>query len=409
MQSPLMMWARGYVGLVIRHKNKDEAADGDQSRHSIELFLNEALRQSIDIWDIRVQPNGHAEIKVALQDFFRLRPLLRRTSCLLHIKSRQGLPFQLQKLLKRKVFIGGIALFAVMLYVLTSLVWQVHISGNDKIPTAVIREAAAKQGIYRFQWKAKLGELSELSRKLQSALPDTAWVGIEIQGTHVNIRVVEASKPDSKPLVSPRHLIATKNALVTEILAKKGKPLVKTNTYVRKGDILISGFIGNENNSQVVVADGTVKGIVWYTSVIESPLMRTYKVLTGETKSRGYLVIGTRALKLSGYGKVPFTRYETNMQRKVLQWRNFILPIGWMNEKLMEMEFVEQPIDLKQAKEIGLVRARTELLASAGPDARIVSEKILHEKTENGKVYMEVHFGVEELIAQEQPIVMQGE
>ena len=50
-----------------------------------------------------------------------------------------------------------------------------------------------------------------------------------------------------------------------------------------KGTVLISGTIGDEQNSQVVVADGKIRGVVWYTSRIEAPLTKQYKVYTGET------------------------------------------------------------------------------------------------------------------------------
>jgi similar to stage IV sporulation protein len=125
--------------------------------------------------------------------------------------------------------------------------------------------------------------------------------------------------------------------------------------------------------------------------------------------SRNYIVFGTRALQLSGYGKMSYEHYETIPERKTLQWRSFILPLGWLHEKVMEARLIEEPVDPAEAKKTGMEQARGKLLASVGHDSRMAGEKILHEKTENGKVYMEVHFEVEENIAEEQPIVTQGE
>jgi len=406
MQSPVLTWLRGSVRIRIVVGKKRE---GDAARSSIESFLNKALSDNLSIWDIRVLSEGAAECSILLRDFFRLRVPMRRTGCVARIEARSGLPFALGKLARRKLFISGILMFLVALYLLSSLLWQVSVVGNNKIPTHVILEAAAKQGIHRFQWKFMLDRPAELSRNLQTALPDAAWIGVEMEGTHLTIRVVEYSQPDAKPLASPRNLIAAKNAVISQIWAEKGRPLVKQNAYVRKGDVLISGYIGDEQHGQVVVAQGTIKGLVWYKSSIESPLIRYQNVQTGDSKQRGYLVIGSRALQLTGYGDVPFEQHETIVTRSALQWRNWTLPIGWMSEKLMDVKRVEQSLTTVQAKEIGLARAREELLKQAGPDARIVSEKILHEGTESGKVYMEVHFEVEESIAQEQPIVTQGE
>jgi len=279
------------------------------------------------------------------------------------------------------------------------------VEGNEQISTQQVLEAAKEQGIYKLQWKYRLKNPDVMSRAMQSKLPGTAWVGVEVHGTHIIIKVVEATVPDKQPLLNPRHLVASKSGMVTYILAEKGRPLVKANTYVKKGDILISGILGDEVNRQTVVASGEVRGLVWYSPKVEVPLVQQYKVYTGEVKERSYLVFGNRALQLTGYGKTGFEQFETIPERKTLQIGTYNLPIGWLNEKVMQVHVMEKSLDPQVARALGIEEAKKEILASAGPDAKVVNEKILHEKTENGKVYMEVHLEVEESITQEQPII----
>ncbi|MDQ0900213.1 MULTISPECIES: sporulation protein YqfD [unclassified Paenibacillus] len=395
-QSLFIARLRGYVRIQIRGEG-------------CERLINPMLEKGFSIWDIQAGDAGKLELYILIKDFFRLRPLLKRTGCRVHVTERHGLPFFMGRLGRRKVFFTGMASFIIGLYLLTSLVWQVSVEGNDRISESEILQAASKQGIHTFQWKFKLKKTEDLSREIQGMLPHAAWVGVEIRGTHITIKVVEATIPDKGPPLNPRNLIAAKNALVTEILSDKGKPMVKPNTYVRKGDVLISGTIGDEQNSQVVVASGKVKGIVWYTSRIETPLTKTYRVYSGEVMTRNYLVFGTRAVQVSGYGKQKFEHFETIPERKTLVWRSYSLPLGWLHEKVMEVQIVEEPIDPANAKKAGLEQAKAKLLGAEGADARIVGEKILHEKTENGKIYIDVHFEVEENIAEEQPIVIRGE
>jgi similar to stage IV sporulation protein len=396
MQSKLLSSLRGYVRIEVVGKNT-------------EALLNKATERHYAIWDIQFVGEKTVTMHILLKDFFRLRPLLKETGCRMRVKERFGFPFWVAKLGRRKFFAVGLAGFLIGIYLLSSLVWQVNVQGNEQIPEEQILKAASEQGIYPFQWKFRLKEPDVLSKRLQAQLPGTAWVGVEIHGTHVLIKVVEAKLPDPRPLLGPRNLVATKNALITEIFAEKGRPMVQPNRYVRKGDLLISGVVGEAPNQQTVIASGTVKGLVWYTSQIEVPLVQTYKTYTGESKSRSYLVIGNRALQITGYGKLPFEQSETIPDRKVFRVRNWVLPVGWLHEKVMAVKLEERPIDVAEAKKIGLQQGRTEVLAAAGKDAKVQTEKILHEKTENGKVYMEVHFEVEENIAQEQPIVPQGE
>ncbi|MCZ8511175.1 sporulation protein YqfD [Paenibacillus filicis] len=392
MNATFFQRVRGYVLIEVKGKQ-------------LEKLLNRLTEKRLSFWDIRFLEEERAEMRIALNDFFRLRPLLKETSSRTRIRGRYGFPFLLARMEKRKFFFAGILGFFIGIYLLSSVVWQVRVEGNEKLPTEQILDAAQQAGIHQLQWKFRLKDPSELARQLQSRLPATAWVGVEVQGTNVVIKIVESKIPDKPPLMNPRHLVASKNAMVTQIFAEKGRPAVKPNTYVRKGDILISGILGDETNASTVVAKGFVKGIVWYKPTVEVPLTRTYKVYTGEARKRFYLVLGNRGLQLTGYGKIPYEQYESIPERKTLGWRNYTLPVGWINEKIMETRTEEQPIDPKEARATGLNQARADLLATAGKDARVVSEKILHEKAENGKVYMEVLFEVEEPIAEEQPIV----
>jgi similar to stage IV sporulation protein len=383
---------RGYVLIEIRGKG-------------LERLINRLTEKRMSVWDIRIRDEAHAELNILLSDFFRLRPLLKETGCRMHIRGRYGFPFILDKLEKRKLFAAGILLFIIGLYMLSSVVWQVRVEGNEHIAKSDILQAAQEEGVYRLQWKFRLKDADVLSRSLQSKIPEAAWVGVEIRGTHVVIKVVEAVIPEKPPLLNPRHLVASKNAMITSIFAEKGRPAVKMNAYVKKGDILISGLLGEIPNQKAVVATGEVKGLVWYTPKVEVPLIQQYKAYTGEVKTRSYMVIGSRALQLSGYGEVPFQQYETIPERKTLQWKDFVLPVGWLSERVMEVNVQERTLELEEAKLRGLEQAKAEIVAAAGKDAKVISEKILHEKTENGKVYMEAHLEVEESIAQEQPIV----
>lgn len=392
MRSHLINRIRGYVAVEVR---------GPEA----ETFLNRAVEQKMSIWNVRKTGKNTLILYIALSDFFRLRPLLKQTGSRIHVLRRYGLPFWLDKLEQRKFFSVGVALFVVGLYMLSSLVWQIRVEGNEAIATQDVLEAARKQGIYVLQWKQRLPDPDRLSKQMQSLLPGAAWIGVELQGSKILIRVVESTLPEKKPLVSPRHLVAAKTAEVTEIFAEKGKALVKPHAIVKKGDILISGVIGDENNRQIVVAQGKVKGIVWEKVTVDIPLTQKVKVYTGESKKRSYLVIGNRALQVSGYGDIPFNVYEAKQDLKSLHWRDVPLPLGWMKETLLDVRLQEQSYTAEEARAIALAQAKADVLAAAGTEARIIGSKWLAEQTDNGHLRLEALMEVEQNIAVEQPIV----
>ncbi|WP_422660327.1 sporulation protein YqfD [Paenibacillus sp. EC2-1] len=397
MNIPTMISIRGYLKLTVRGEH-------------VEAFINALAETGTPIWDVRPTGEHSAEFKLLLNDFKGLRPLLKRTGCRTRIQERHGLPFRALRLLKRKMFVGGIVAFFAILLALSSMVWNVSVEGNEKVASEDVLEAAKQEGLYPYQWIFRLKSLDKLSTNLATRLPETAWVGVERNGTSIRIQIVEASVPKRPELLSPRHLVSTSDAVITHIYAEKGVPRVQINNRVKKGQVLISGILGDEENAQNVVAKGEVKGLVWHEYQIEVPLVKTRKTYTGDSSKKSYLVLGNRAVQLWGYGEVPFEKHETLTLYDPLTWRSRVLPFGWMTEKVLEVNETKTTITEEEAKKEGLDSAFRDILAKYGPDSRLVSQKILHDKKENGKVYMKVLFEVEETISKELPIVYnQGE
>ncbi len=370
-----------------------------------QAFLNLAVAERIALWNIAYAKSGELTFGVTIPDFFRLPPLLKKCGARTRILQKRGLPFQLARLSRRKTFAAGLLAFAALLFVLSTFVWQVKVEGESLIPPERILQAAQEEGLHRYQWFPRLPDAESLARKLAAKLPDAAWVGVEKKGTSVIITVVDATKPDPKSAAGPRDLVAKEDAVVTRVVAENGKPLVERNDRVRKGQVLVSGWLGDGELRKAVVSEGKVMGLVWHEMRIVSPQTRQQKMLTGESKERTYLVIGSRAVQISGYGGAPYAESRTGTT--VHPWRIFSwqLPFGILKEKEMEVLTVRDSLTSGEAKEAGLRQARQELLSRCGPDARITSENILHEQKENGKVVLTVLFEVEQSIAVERPIV----
>ncbi|MCQ6558326.1 sporulation protein YqfD [Paenibacillus mendelii] len=397
MNASWLQWVRGIVTIRVQGERLEE-------------LVNRALASGLQLWSISRTSEGGLVCNVAVGDFFLLRPLLKETGCRLRIVSRRGMPFWFKKLEKRVFFGVGLILFFIGMYMLSSLIWTIEVKGNDLLSEERILQVAKQEGLYPFQWSFRLTPTEELSKRLAQQLPGAAWVGVEKRGTKITIQVVETTKPAPQPLLSPRHLVASTDAVVTDIQAETGRPVVKRNTRVKMGDVLISGILGDANNTRTVVAKGDVKGLVWHEYNIVSPLERKVKVYTGETRTRWYAVIGGRALKVSGFGKPPYEKFETIRHMEQTTWRTRKLPVGRMKETIWEVREETIPVTPEEAKAAGLLQARADIIAKTGPKTIVRAENILHEKTDNGKVYMKVLFEVEQSIVTERPLVhMQGE
>lgn len=391
MRNGLKEWVDGHVTITVRGKR-------------FERLLNMAVRDGIRIWNIRRVGEELTRCDIVIRDYFRLRPLLRETGCRARVDSRGGLPFWLIRLRRRLGLAIGAVLFFLGLYMLSSFVWTVEVSGTRHMDPQKVLKAAEQIGIKEGAWKVKLKEPLTMQKELMSLLPEATWVGVDIQGTRVLLQVVEKDAPVKPQPTSPRHLVAKKRAVITKILPEVGKSQVTVNQLVEKGQVLISGIIGNETRQQAVSARGTVKGEVWYVSEVSVPLTQTMYRLTGEQQERQYLLIGSYAVQVWPLNKLTFGHAEETESRFVPSFSGYTSPVGWKTIHAMETEPVQKKITVQEATETAKRFAREDILRKAGKDAVIADEKVLHVTSENGKVYLSIHFSVIEDIAVEQPL-----
>src|SRR5699024_8665100 len=96
-----------------------------------------------------------------------------------------------------------------------------------------------------------------------------------------------------------------------------------------------------------------------------------------------------------------FHRESDTSALHFLKWK---LPIKFDVTTLSEKEYRKVERTKDEAIDHGLEQARRELRLQLGPDAEIISEKILHDVTENGKVKLILHMNVEEDIVKKEPI-----
>lgn len=394
MRNGIKEWVDGHVTITVRGKR-------------FERMLNMAVRDGIRIWNIRRVGEEVTRCDILIRDYFRLRPLLKETGCRSHVEARDGLPFWLLRIRRRSGLAIGAALFFIGLYMLSSFVWSVEVSGTKMVDPRRVIQAAEQVGIKEGAWKVKLKEPLVLQKELLSLLPEASWVGIEIQGTKVMLQVVEKEAPVKPLATGPRHLVAKKRAVVHKILPEVGRSQVVSNQLVEKGQVLISGIIGNDARQQAVSARGKVQGEVWYISNASVPLKQTMHRLTGEKLQHQYLLVGPYAVYVWPFEKQSFAQAEMAEQRFLPSYGGYTSPLGWKTVTYAQTEPVQTEMSVEEATELAKKFAREDILKKAGKDAFIQDEKVLHVTTENGKVYVSIHFSVIEDIAIEQPLVGQ--
>ena len=137
--------------------------------------------------------------------------------------------------------------------------------GVDENKQAQILQIVENEGVKIGKYKGKV-DLQGLINKIRLEREDVAWVGMEIKGTNLIIKIAEA---DEKPEIIDENeycnIVATKDGIIAKVEALNGTPAVNANDTVKKGDVLIKGWIeGKFTDNRFVHAEGQVMAKVWY-------------------------------------------------------------------------------------------------------------------------------------------------
>lgn len=251
-----------------------------------ERFINLCKINNIKIWNIRNIVSGVVRFNIHISNFKKLRSIAKKTKCKVKIKEKRGLYFKIFRYRKRKV-LGYLTIMLILLFILsTCFIWNVNVSGNSRVSTEKIKEELKDSGIYIGRLKIGMNK-SEILKDVRSALPDITWVGLEIRGTEVEIKVVEKVVLEDKDKQDNRigDIISTCDGVITRIIAENGTPALKEGSYVQNGNLLIEGKIYSKVfGEELVHAKGIVKINTQYTFEKEYKFKNVVKEYTNKSK-----------------------------------------------------------------------------------------------------------------------------
>jgi len=249
-----------------------------------------AAYRGVYIWDVERVPEG-VHISVSIKGFRRLKGCSRKTKCRTKIIGKKGLPFVIHRYRKRKLLLGGILFFVLMMFALSSFIWRVEIVGGEEVAHETILAFLDEQGLRIGAFKHRIDARS-LTRELLNEFPNLSWADIHTRGTRTTVMIAE-SLPQ-QPIIdrqTPAHIVAAHDGLITGIATSSGTPLVRQNDVVRQGEMLVSGIIelgvdtGNPS-TMYVHAYAEVWARRYHPIEFAIPFSYTEKVYTERTTTR---------------------------------------------------------------------------------------------------------------------------
>lgn len=392
----------GYVTLSVK---------GDKP----ELFFQECMAYGIEIWDIRKKTDSHCQGNIKLHDIHIIRKVNRKTNYKLSFTDKQGYPFLIKRLMRSKELLIACIISILLILYLSNILWKITITGVSKEVEQKISEQLTTYGVHVGSWLFKLESPRSIQQKLVKDIPEILWVGVKQKGTTFTLEGVEKTIVKKEEVTGPRHLIATKKGVIKKVFVKKGQSKIRINDMVSPGDVLVSGILNDQEDptddkkeikkSDIVSAEADIIAQTWYEVTVSIPLETKQEILTGEQEKAYYLGVGEFQVPIWTFGSSTYEEVDQEMYEKPVYLFKWKLPLRIIESILSEKMYNREERTKEEAISIGIAQAKHDLLLELGPEAQIISEDILHEAIENGKVRLQLYMTVEEDISKAEPII----
>lgn len=349
----------------------------------IERFINLCLKKGILLWNSKRKKATLLEVNIPVKDFKEVANLAKQTQNKVKIKSKKGVPFVAHRYKKRRIFFLFLCFIIIGITFLSNFVWNIEIIGNQNISKEELAQSLKEQGLNIGSFKNKI-DTKQIISNMRLNRNDLAWIGIDLKGTNAIVKVVEA---DKKPEIVAEdeycNIIATKDGMIEKVNALNGTPLVKEGDIIKKGTILVGGWLeGKYTGTRYVHANGEVQAKVWYEEKEKIELNQTVTRKTENVETKYSVRINNFTINF--YKTLSkFQKYDTIEENKKLKlFSNFYLPIETI--KKTNYELIEEAISYtkEQAKEQAVNRAKQKLEAQIGQKENIVNVYINYQETE---------------------------
>ena len=235
-----MMFMKGYLKIRI-------------SGYSPERFLNLCNHKCIYLWEIR-RTNDFYEAYVLIDDFRKIRQIVKKTRTCVRVLEKEGLPFFLYKYRNRKLFFAGIVLAVLLLHILSMYIWQIEISQNYRITDDQILRLLSEHQIEPGIKKSSLNCL-HIEKLIRKEFDEVVWASARQDGARLIIMINENDsiapdevKSDHKDIYAPY------SGRILHMVTRTGTPLVENGSIVNQGDLLVEGLLSIEDDYGILLS-----------------------------------------------------------------------------------------------------------------------------------------------------------
>ena len=311
----------------------------------------------------------------------RLSSLLNSNYVSFNVERRKGIIPYVSNHRKRYGIWIGVVIFLIMMLTAPRYLWHIDIQGNVTLSDGEVIDSLRAAGLYLGAYLPDIN-VDKIESSTLATDGRITWISVNMNGSVAYVELRERIGKDISERKHPyANVVASRDALITEVEVYSGSAAVKADTFVRAGELLISGIIERETiGTHLTYASGRVIGRVFEDFLIEIPYEYTVMENTGKRKQslrlhlfESTLSLGTLASPVENI-KESISVYAISEKSKRLP---FFLERVVYSEQAPSVRY-RLPIEAEAEAHAELAR----ILASEFPDGELISKEIYisHEK-----------------------------
>ena len=358
---------------------------------SIERFIKRLKKNNIEILNIVYISKDEMNIKIYKTDYDKLNKI--KTIYEMKILDCYGVVKTKNNMLNNKFIIIFILFGFVFLYIITSLIFEINVVTNDSKMEKVLLEELNKLGIKKYKFKKNYIELQQIKNKLLSTYKEQLeWIEIENVGIKYIIRYEPRIKNKLEEKIPLRNIVAKKDCIIRDMNISSGQIVKDIDSYVKKGDIIVSGYISlNGSVKDTVSSGGTIYGETWYKVTITYPYKYKEVYETGNKKNVFVVKFLSKDIELFNFNK-----YSTKnvIEKDIL--KNNLLPIKFTKQIQKETKVIDENNTEEELIDKAVNLAKKKINANLKTKEYIKDYKILNKTKYSDSITLNIFFNVVE-------------
>ena len=365
-----------------------------EARNSQRL-INKFSEKNIDVFRIKID-GDKMTFRIDDKSLKQAKEIMDKMAIEYAVESRGG-KYLLGKLSLRylSLIIPAIIVIAI-LAVMTKMCFTVNIIADSGELKEQISHVLAENSVKPFMLKKKI-DTAKLSYEISKNIDEIGFANCYFDGSVLKVEVKKVHVKEEEETYDK--IVADRDCIITKVLVYSGTPLVNVGDVVKKGDVLIAGYVDtmpddptNEDNERFTVnADGLVYGETSYTKQLVLTSKVIANVRTGKSYSTTQIYLFDMAI-----GKKKSVKYEEYEYVQETKTFGSVIPIKAVTTTYYET--VKQAVELDElAIEEQISLAYIDLWQSLPQDGILLNHYIYKKKVDNLHI-IDIYLIIEENI-----------